>query len=157
VAREKKDVLIVDDDDGIRRLLEVALTRLNLSYDTAIDGADALAQLGQAQYQVILADLMMPRLNGEEFVHALREAERVARERSVVLIMTAAAADDLARLGNDVQAVIQKPFNLTEVGEVLQGCVAVRRENEEHRNIAFRLPDQPRLSANETSLSLRGR
>jgi DNA-binding response OmpR family regulator len=122
--RNESDVLIIDDDDAIRRMLCVALKRIALTCETAIDGADALEQMAETHYAVVLVDLMMPRLDGAGFVAALRERERASFDRPVVLLMTAfSTRETIKHLGDRVQAVIQKPFDVFELAGLVRDCV----------------------------------
>lgn len=124
----KKDVLVIDDDSPIRHMLAAAMTRLGLSCDTATDGADALEQIRSTTYIVVLVDFMMPRVDGEQFVIALREHEAISHERPVVMMMTAfPPRERLPIIGEKVQALIQKPFDLAELAELVRGCVEARK------------------------------
>lgn len=126
-SRLVKDVLVIDDDHAIRTLVATALTRVKLSCDTAVDGSDALDWLEGTQYSVILVDLMMPRLDGAAFVVALREREKLSNDRPVVLMMTAFSIRDTPpAIGERVQAVVQKPFDVFELAELVRDCVDAR-------------------------------
>ena len=127
-SSDKKDVLIVDDDDSIRTLLRRVLERLELTCDTAVDGEDALAKIEQQQYSVVLSDLMMPRVDGAELARRLAVMERESAERTVVLIMTAyPQSERLTSLADTVQAVVRKPFDVDELSEVVRACVHAQR------------------------------
>ena len=128
---DAKDVLIVDDDQAIRNLVTVAFRHNGLSCDTAVDGVDALEKTSSSNYFVILVDLMMPRLDGRGFVTALREREATSGQRPVVVMMTALTARDLPDLGSNVQAVVQKPFDLFAIAELVRDCVESRRSCEQ--------------------------
>lgn len=131
IALKKEDVLIVDDDEGIRNLLRAALRRAGMTCDVAVDGVEALDRIKQSSYALVLVDLMMPRLDGFGFVNELRAWEESAGARPVVLIMTAAPErPELLATGDIVQAVIAKPFDLRELADLVADCVALRREQE---------------------------
>lgn len=149
------DVLIIDDDAAIRGLVGAALTRLAVSWHAAVDGADALDQIERTRYSVVLVDLMMPRIDGEAFVTALREHERVSRERPVVLIMTAfPVRDRLTSLGESVQAVLQKPFDVVELAEIVRACVAGRRALEEEAVVPAERPSAPTVGEPDPARNL---
>src|SRR5687767_809719 len=61
---EKKRALVVDDDDPIRTMLAKVVERQNLTVDTARDGVEAIQRLDAGGYDLILLDLMMPRVDG---------------------------------------------------------------------------------------------
>ena len=122
-STSRADVLVVDDDKGIRALVARALLRVGVSSHTACDGADALDHVNRNRYLVVVVDLMMPRVDGHTFVTALRERDKTSGLRPVVLLMTAFTLQDLPPLGGDVQVVIPKPFDVFELAELVRDCV----------------------------------
>src|SRR3989449_6681461 len=66
-------VLLVDDEEGVRRPMARFLTRRGAAVDEASDGEAALAQLGLHEPDVILADLRMPRMSGVELFARLED------------------------------------------------------------------------------------
>jgi DNA-binding response OmpR family regulator len=125
-----RDVLIVDDDKAIRTLICIALTRRGLLCEVAGDGEDALQQMRTTTYAVVLLDLMMPRLDGAEFLKQLGAWQLTVRSRPIVLLMTAFSNDRLPVLGEMVHAVIRKPFDLDSLVALVNGCIEQRRAHE---------------------------
>ncbi|PXE65062.1 DNA-binding response regulator, partial [Listeria monocytogenes] len=70
---EQVRVLVVDDEDRIRRLLKMYLERENYRIEEASDGDQALSMALNNNYEVILLDLMMPGKDGIEVCRELRE------------------------------------------------------------------------------------
>ena len=70
---EKTHVLIAEDNEINITLLSIILERLNCTFDTAVNGAEALDLLSTKSYQLALVDLNMPILNGFELIQAVRE------------------------------------------------------------------------------------
>jgi DNA-binding response OmpR family regulator len=104
-------VLVLEDDPAIRKLLVAALRRESLEVDAGSDGAEGLLRVQEREYAVILLDLMMPRLNGLEFLAAFRRAAPGAR--SVIVVTTASDELLLAALPpGEVHAVVRKPFDV---------------------------------------------
>jgi DNA-binding response OmpR family regulator len=104
-------VLVVEDDEAIRSLLSAALRRLPLQVDSVADGAEALELTARQDYAVILLDLMLPRVNGIEFLHSFRSEK--PRASSIIILLT--AFDDLALRRFEIEqahALIRKPFDL---------------------------------------------
>ena len=66
-------ILIVDDDKNIRRLLTAVLETENYSVSTAENGEDALKVLDQTHIDLIILDIMMPKMDGYAFITLLRE------------------------------------------------------------------------------------
>jgi two-component system chemotaxis response regulator CheY len=109
-------ILIVDDDADIRLTLTDCLEFDGYEVAQACDGLAALQALEAAPLpDVILLDLMMPRMDGREFLSRLRAD---ARFRGVpVIVMTAAAPVPAASLGAD--AFLRKPFDLSRLCELV--------------------------------------
>jgi DNA-binding response OmpR family regulator len=105
-------ILIVDDEPPIVDLLAYNLKRANYEVLIARDGEEALAQARREQPDLIILDLMLPRLGGLEVCRALRQ------ERDVPIIMLTARDDEVDRvvgleLGADDYVV--KPFSVREL------------------------------------------
>src|SRR3982074_919939 len=80
-------ILIVDDDEAIRVMVERVLRREQFEVDTARDGFEAIEKLAQSDYGTVLLDLMMPRIDGRGVLDYLqRHRPHIARS---VIIMTA--------------------------------------------------------------------
>jgi CheY-like chemotaxis protein len=109
-------VLVVDDDHDLCELLREVLTYENCEVDTAINGMEAMERLHAGDYEAILCDLMMPRVDGEAVY------DQVAREYPYLadrfLFVTGQASrkagfsDFVYRTGNHL---IEKPFEIQEL------------------------------------------
>ncbi len=66
-------ILVVDDDDGALRMIQIRLERAGLACDTATCGAEALARLRQLHYRVVITDYNMPEMNGIELARNIKE------------------------------------------------------------------------------------
>ncbi|ESU30304.1 PhoP family transcriptional regulator [Bacillus sp. 17376] len=122
----EKDVkiLVVDDEERIRRLLKLYLERENYIIDEAEDGNEALAKSLANDYDVILLDLMMPGKDGIEVCRDLRE------KKSTPVIMLTAKGEEVNRVqGFEVGTddYIVKPFSPREV--VLRVKAMLRRSS----------------------------
>ncbi len=113
-------ILVVDDDDDIREVMQEVLTTEGFRVDVAKDGLDALGKLEvEAPPPLILLDMMMPRMDGEAFLKALRGTPALA-DASVVIISGNAVAREKA--GNlQVVACLVKPFELDELLGLVRG------------------------------------
>lgn len=117
-------VLIVDDEERIRRLLKMYLERENFVVEEAEDGNEALSKALQTDYDVILLDLMMPGKDGMEVCKELRE------KKATPVIMLTAKGEEVNRVqGFEVGTddYIVKPFSPREV--VLRVKALLRRSN----------------------------
>lgn len=120
-------VLVVEDDSAIRTLVVAALKREPIEVHTANDGLAALECVGANEYAVILLDLMMPRLNGYEFLDSVESVR--GDTRSVIIVMTAFDTTSLRKLPpNRVHAVLHKPFDVERVVDLVRDCAFVARE-----------------------------
>ncbi len=79
------DVLVVDDEAGMRRVLEIMLARMNYRTASAANGAEAYALLQQRSFDLVISDLRMPNIDGIELLRKLREAGQTVP----VIMMTA--------------------------------------------------------------------
>jgi two-component system response regulator MprA len=106
-------VLVVEDEADLRDMMAQILTLEGFETETATDGADALAQLQTAGHrpQVILLDMMMPRMDGWTFVN--RQAETPAIAHIPVVVVSAVPRDQLR--GVRAAAILQKPLNLDDL------------------------------------------
>jgi DNA-binding response OmpR family regulator len=117
-------VLVVEDDDAIRTLLVAALRREPFEVDSANDGAAALQMTHDVEYAVIVLDLMMPRLNGFQFLDAFQTKD--PRPRSVILVVTAFDDAQVAKLpASSVHAIIRKPFDVTQLVTMIREVAAM--------------------------------
>jgi CheY-like chemotaxis protein len=123
-------VLVVDDDEPIRRLIGTVLRRAGYGIDEARHGGEAVGMIQQNDYDVVLLDLMMPVLSGFEVIDWMLDNDH-ERLRCVV-VMSAAADRDLARLDpRMVFSVLRKPFDLAVVVETVAECAKRARSHDE--------------------------
>lgn len=116
---ETKRVLVADDDESIRQLLCTLVRREKLPVDCVADGLEAIEQLKQHHYSVILLDLMMPRMDGFGVIEYLRNHPQ--EEKPVVLVITAYSDQKFKEVDSAVVAgVIRKPFEVSEIGLVVR-------------------------------------
>ncbi|MBV9916351.1 MAG: response regulator transcription factor [Solirubrobacterales bacterium] len=106
-------VLVVDDEPAVRRALERALRLEDYDVELAADGEEALDALAARPADVVILDVLMPRLDGLEVCRRMRKAG----DRTPVLMLTARDAIDDRVTGLDVGAddYLVKPFALREL------------------------------------------
>ncbi len=93
-------ILIVDDDRDIREMLEAVLAADGYEAQTAVDGLDALERLRRgAPPELILLDMMMPRLDGEQFLKAMRSDASTAGIPVIILTGHPAGRQRAVELG----------------------------------------------------------
>ena len=104
--------MVVDDEKLIVKGIRFSLEQDGMEVDCAYDGAEALELAKQNQYDMILLDVMLPKMTGFEVCQQIREFS------SVPIVMLTAKGDDMDKiLGLDYGAddYITKPFNILEV------------------------------------------
>ena len=108
-------VLVVDDDDAIRALVERVLKRERFEVESARDGFEAIEKLSRGDYATILLDLMMPRVDGHGVLRYL-EREGAAEPKPAVIVMTAnlqGAADAIE--DRPEYRLLAKPFDIRQL------------------------------------------
>jgi CheY-like chemotaxis protein len=120
-AQHQKLVMVVEDDPAIRSLLSMTLEAENYRVEVAEDGHEALSKLEWMRPDVLLLDLMLPKLDGWEVIEALRANSRT---RGLPIIAISAKYGLLSAMDHGVQGYLPKPFDtevmLTIIDEVLR-------------------------------------
>ncbi len=119
----QKKILIVDDDDEIRELLEFDVAQSGYFVDTAKDGLEGLNKALNNSYDLILLDVMMPKMNGFDVCKNIRNA----KINIPILLLTAKGTIEDKTEGFDCGAddYLVKPFDIQEV--LLRIRVLLRR------------------------------
>ncbi len=112
---ERPSVLIVDDEESVRGLIAATLSAASPDYDVSVagDGASALAMLRTKAFDVLIADLKMPGMDG---LTLIREARALAPDLAVVILTAApsqTSAIDAVNLG--VSGYLTKPFRAQQI------------------------------------------
>ena len=127
---EMKRILIVDDDDEIRELLEFDVSQSGYFVDTASDGKEGLQKALNNSYDLILLDVMMPKMNGFDVCKNIRQAKLSIP----ILMLTAKGTINDKTIGFDCGAddYLVKPFDIQEV--LLRIRVLLRRNQPQDTN-----------------------
>jgi CheY-like chemotaxis protein len=115
-------ILVIDDDLAIRVLLQAVLKRMKFEVELAEDGAVGLDKLrADGPFDLILLDLMMPRVNGYEFIE---QVTKEFPERPHIIVFTAAGKRGVEKIPADaVCNSILKPFDLEKFIEMISDCL----------------------------------
>jgi DNA-binding response OmpR family regulator len=105
-----KRVLVVDDDEDMQDLLREALETEDYEVTVAQNGLDALGEVEKAAPDLILLDLMMPRMDGSQFTRELHERGLAAEVPIIVVSADVNAQQKVEQMGAD--SYITKPFDL---------------------------------------------
>ncbi len=148
-------VLVVDDEKLIVKGIRFSLEQDGMQVDCAYDGEEALAYAKENTYDIILLDVMLPKMNGFEVCQQIREFS------SVPIIMLTAKGDDMDKiLGLEYGAddYITKPFNILEVKARIKAIIrrtSKRTEEKESPKIAER--GEMRLELDSRRVYISGR
>jgi CheY-like chemotaxis protein len=112
-------VLCADDDRDILALLALRLERAGYRVAQAVDGEQALTLARDLRPDVVVLDVMMPRMSGTDVVAALRADPETAGLRVVLLSARAQEADVARGLDAGADAYLAKPFQAPELIELV--------------------------------------
>ncbi len=115
--KEQASVLVVDDNTDLLDTFSLILKMKGYNVDTAGDGASAVDKFKRRPFDVILMDIIMPRMNGVEAFRKIREINPGAR----VILMTAYYEEEQIKTAMDEGAyrAVQKPVNVARLMEMI--------------------------------------
>ena len=118
-------VLVVDDEDDITSVVEEHFTSLGYQVDVVHDGAAALIHAAARRPDVVLLDVTMPEISGDEVLNRLLAIDPTVP----VVMLTGNADEDLARsfLRRGALDYVAKPFQLATLERIVATAVAVGR------------------------------
>ena len=130
-AARKSRVLIADDNEPNRELLEVYLAEIDCEIATAIDGRDTLDKVAAFRPDVILLDVMMPKLSGFEVCQRLKSDPST----SPIMILMVTALGELGDIERAVEAgtddFLSKPVNKVELVKRVENMLKLRHVSDE--------------------------
>lgn len=118
---ERKRALVVDDDDPIRVMLAKIVERQHISVDTARDGLEAIERIDHLAYDLIVLDLMMPRVDGYGVLRHLyaKHPEQLGR----TIIASAVPEVEIRKhFSVPVFRIHPKPFDMTKLIDDIREC-----------------------------------
>ena len=128
-SRRPARILVVDDEESIRDLLRLVLTGEGYSVVTANDGEEAIEHLEAQRFNLVITDLVMPKVNG---IEVLRAAKRLDPNYPVIVITgypSVETVTELVRLG--AGDYLTKPFNVDVVIVTVAKLLEMGRVNGE--------------------------
>jgi diguanylate cyclase (GGDEF)-like protein len=126
-------ILVVDDDPDIARFVEVNLRSAGYDVAVAADGEEALEKAGELRPDLVLLDVMMPRIDGFEVAQRLRKNPQTANTSIIMLTAKALSADKVTGLQSGADDYIIKPFDPIELLARVKGTL---RRAKEMRNLS---------------------
>jgi len=128
-----ESILVVDDDPDIARFVEVNLRSAGYDVSVAGDGEEALERATEIRPDLILLDVMMPRLDGFEVAQRLRKNPQTANTSIIMLTAKALSSDKVTGLQSGADDYIIKPFDPIELLARVKGTL---RRAKEMRNLS---------------------
>ena len=126
-------ILVVDDDPDIARFVEVNLRSAGYEVSVAGDGEEALERAMEIRPDLVLLDVMMPRLDGFEVAQRLRKNPQTANTSIIMLTAKALSSDKVTGLQSGADDYIIKPFDPIELLARVKGTL---RRAKEMRNLS---------------------
>jgi diguanylate cyclase (GGDEF)-like protein len=123
-----ESLLVVDDDPFIARLLEIELRAAGYDVRVAADGALALDAARERCPDLVLADVMMPNMDGFELTRRLRQDPRTATVSVIMLTARGLSADKLEGFAIGADDYIVKPFDTPELLARIRGVLRRSRD-----------------------------
>lgn len=129
------NIIIIDDDDDLRRLLKRCFENEGYNVDTASDGLEGLEKISTQKYDLIILDIMMPKMNGIELLEKLRKKSILP----VILLSAKEQEMDIVDgLKSGADDYITKPFRLSEivarVESVLRRCEMMKKNQADSKS-----------------------
>jgi diguanylate cyclase (GGDEF)-like protein len=126
-------ILVVDDDPDIARFVEVNLRSAGYEVAVAADGEEAITRATALRPDLVLLDVMMPRIDGFEVAQRLRKNPQTANTSIIMLTAKALSADKVTGLQSGADDYIIKPFDPIELLARVKGTL---RRAKEMRNLS---------------------
>lgn len=122
---DKKMILIIEDDDTTRKFLAIRLKESGFDVATAKDGVEGFKEARRVQPNLIILDLSLPRMSGEEVCKAIREDADKRFAAIPIIMLTGKGADVDRVIGYVIGAnrYITKPYQTARLLEEIGRCV----------------------------------
>jgi DNA-binding response OmpR family regulator len=143
VANGSARILLVDDEQSIQTLLSYPLRKDGYHVTSALDGSEALQRFEDGRFDLVILDLMLPRLDGVEVCRQLRSRSQVP---IIMLTAKGSETDKVAGLEVGADDYITKPFSMREFRSRVKA--ALRRS----RMAASELGDEGAIESGELTI-----
>jgi signal transduction histidine kinase/DNA-binding response OmpR family regulator len=145
---KKPRVLIVEDEIEMSRFLLDSLSD-SFQCDAAPDGQEALKQLKQHAFDLIISDVMMPKMDGMEFREKVRKDSKWKQIPFIMLTAKSLEADRIAGLKLGIDDYITKPFNLEELRVRIDNLILNKQERDNYLSESSAEDQEETLTAEE--------
>lgn len=117
----RKDVLVVDDDPVLTRILAHQIEKAGFRFDTALNGQLALELLDRNTYRTALVDFNMPGMNGFELCRNIRKKRK---HREMHIILMSGEIEPSSTMPKEIDEFVGKPFSMKMIIEKLRGLIS---------------------------------
>jgi DNA-binding response OmpR family regulator len=128
-TRNAQEVLIVEDDVPIQRLVAAVVARNGFSSVVAGDGRSALALLDSADYDVLVLDLGLPGLNGFDVLRHVAIERPALLNRTIVITASDEKTYRNSPHVRHARALLRKPFDVAKLQNEIRACSRARGEH----------------------------
>ena len=134
ISDRSPQILLVDDDQLVRDTFCLFFSAEGWTFDAVADGRAALQALSVKEYDLIITDLMMPEISGQQLIAQVRQQ----RPNQLVMVVTGAGSDDDARAlqRQGVAEILQKPIDFSQLRATIQTWMRVARRAEAEAALA---------------------
>jgi DNA-binding response OmpR family regulator len=125
MTEPRRKILVADDENSIREILSIQLARMGYEVVLAADGVEAVAAYEAEKPDLVLLDVMMPRLNGLNACQQIRMLEKKSGRRVPVLFLTArdTTHDKTSAALSGGDEFVAKPVSLQELRERVEAAL----------------------------------
>ena len=120
----KRKVLIVDDEPSIAKILRKQLEVAGFEVNVGVDGEDGLAKAREWRPELILLDVMLPKLNGHEVCKALKADDELKKVPVIMLTAKTQRQDQELAQSQGADGFLTKPFQLSELLTKVRALIA---------------------------------
>ena len=141
---EPPRVLVVDDEEAVRGVLEMLLSRKGYTHSIVDSGEAAVDLLSREKFDLVITDKNLPGLGG---LDVLREVKERSPDTEVILITGYASMDSaIAALNQGAAAYLEKPFeHVRIIGEKIDAVLEKRRQRLQHRRYLMAIKERNRV------------
>lgn len=118
MTQTDKKILIVEDEAAVRTLINRILSHAGYDVSTANDGVEGLEAVGREKFDLIISDIVMPRMKGTQMVRELRKQDA----ETAVIFVTGYSQEDSFELG-EKEHLLLKPFNQQQLNDLVSSAL----------------------------------
>ena len=142
---KKSSILLIDDDDSLRRVMEFSLTEAGYTVQTAASGEDGLRLFEKDAFDAVITDITMPGMSGMEVLAKVRE--RDAHMPVIVITAYGTIESAVEAMKQGAFDYITKPFNRDELRLTLEKALRMRRLEKENVELRAEVTDRYRFES----------